>query len=84
MTSPRPPALLERFRAKWIPVRVRKTRQNKNRAFRARFGITPHQSYDMVRRKDTAALAAQAERFGFEGLLKWIKEGIESGLDRTQ
>jgi len=54
-----------------------------SRAFRARFGTTPYQFYDMVRRKDTAALAAQAERFGFEGLLKWIKERIESGAGRT-
>jgi len=50
-----------------------------SRSFRARFGITPYQFYDMVRRQDTAALAAQAERFGFEGLLKWIKERLESG-----
>jgi AraC-like DNA-binding protein len=55
-----------------------------SRAFRTRFGITPYQFYDMVRRKDTAALAAQAERFGFEGLLKWIREGMESGLDQTR
>ncbi|KJC56391.1 hypothetical protein UP10_34450 [Bradyrhizobium sp. LTSPM299] len=47
-----------------------------SRAFRARFGTTPHQFYDMVRSKDSAALAAQAERFGFEGLQKWIREQI--------
>jgi AraC-like DNA-binding protein len=55
-----------------------------NRAFRARFGSTPHQFYDMVRRKDTEALAAQAERFGFPALLKWIRETIESETDRTR
>jgi AraC-like DNA-binding protein len=48
-----------------------------SRAFRARFGTTPSQFYDMVRRRDTEALAAQAERFGFPGLLKWIKEKFE-------
>jgi AraC-like DNA-binding protein len=55
-----------------------------SRAFRARFGVTPYQFYDMVRRKDTAALAAQAERFGFTGLLKWIKEMVESGPDQAR
>jgi hypothetical protein len=35
----------------------------------------------MVRRKETAALAAQVERFDFPGLLKWIREGVESGAD---
>ena len=52
-----------------------------SRAFRTRFGITPYQIYDMVRRKDTAALAAQVERFDFPGLLKWIRERIESVAD---
>ena len=55
-----------------------------SRAFRARFGTTPHQFYDMVRRKDTGALAAQAERFGFPGLLKWITEKIGSEPDRVR
>lgn len=55
-----------------------------SRAFRTRFGTTPHQFYDMVRRKDTEALAAQAERFGFPGLLKWIKEKIETEPDRAR
>jgi AraC-like DNA-binding protein len=55
-----------------------------SRAFRTRFGITPLQFYELVRRRDTAALAAQAERFGFEGLLRWIKERIESGPDRIR
>ncbi len=55
-----------------------------SRAFRARFGTTPYQFHDMVRRKDTEALAAQAERFGFPGLLKWIKERIESGPHRVR
>jgi AraC-like DNA-binding protein len=55
-----------------------------SRAFRARFGTTPYQFYDMVRRKDIEALAAQAERFGFPGLLKWINEKIESEPDRVR
>jgi AraC-like DNA-binding protein len=54
-----------------------------SRAFRERFGITPNQFHDMVRRKDTAALAAQAERFNFPGLLKWINEAIGTELDPT-
>jgi AraC-like DNA-binding protein len=58
--------------------------QQYSRAFRERFGITPYQFYEMVRRKDTVALAAQAERFGFAGLLKWIKETIAPGLDRAR
>jgi AraC-like DNA-binding protein len=36
-----------------------------SRAFRGRFGVTPHRFYEMVRRKDHAGLAAQAERAGF-------------------
>lgn len=55
-----------------------------SRAFRARFGITPYQFYDMVRRKDTEALTAQVERFDFPGLLKWIKERTESGSDQAR
>ena len=54
-----------------------------SRAFRLRFGMTPYQFYDMARRKDTVALAAQAERFGFQGLLKWIKE-LEAECDRPR
>ena len=54
-----------------------------SRAFRVHFGTTPYQFYDMVRRKDIEALAAQAERFGFPGLLKWIKEKIEAEPDRA-
>jgi AraC-like DNA-binding protein len=54
-----------------------------SRAFRTRFGMTPLQFHDIVRRKDTAALAAQAERFDFPGLTKWIKERIEPGIDRA-
>src|SRR5580692_546481 len=57
--------------------------QQYSRAFRARFGITPHQFFDMVRRKDTEALAAQAERFGFSSLSEWIKKNIESEPDRV-
>ena len=49
-----------------------------SRMFRARFGTTPSQFHDMVRRKDAHALAAQAERFNFPGLLKWIKEKFEA------
>jgi AraC-like DNA-binding protein len=55
-----------------------------SRAFRARFGATPYQFHDMVRRKDTEALAAQAERFGFPGLVKWIKETMESASDQAR
>jgi AraC-like DNA-binding protein len=55
-----------------------------SRAFRSRFGTTPYQFYDMVRRKDTEALAAQAERFAFPSLLKWIKEELESEPDRAR
>jgi AraC-like DNA-binding protein len=54
------------------------------RAFRKRFGTTPPQFYDMVRRKDTVALAAQAERFGFTLLEIWIKQMIEAGIDRAR
>jgi AraC-like DNA-binding protein len=54
-----------------------------SRAFRARFGTTPYQFFDMVRRKDTEAIAAQAERFGFSSLSKWIKENMESEPDRV-
>ena len=44
-----------------------------NRSFRARFGLTPHQFHAMVRRKDYAGLAAQAERGGFANLQAWIE-----------
>ena len=44
-----------------------------SRAFRTRFGITPNQFYDMVRRQDQAGLAAQAERAGFTNLHAWIQ-----------
>jgi AraC-like DNA-binding protein len=57
--------------------------QQYSRAFRARFGITPYQFFDMVRRKDTEALAAQAERFNFPSLSEWIKKNIESAPDRA-
>jgi AraC-like DNA-binding protein len=43
------------------------------RSFRARFGLTPHQFHAMVRRKDYAGLAAQAERAGFANLQAWIE-----------
>jgi AraC-like DNA-binding protein len=55
-----------------------------SRAFRVRFGTTPYRFYDMVRRKDTEALAAQAERFGFTSLSEWIKETIESEPDQER
>jgi AraC-like DNA-binding protein len=55
-----------------------------SRAFRARFGTTLYRFHDMVRRKDTEALAAQAERFGFPGLLKWIKETMGSTPDQPR
>jgi AraC-like DNA-binding protein len=47
------------------------------RAFRTRFGVTPHQFYDMVRRRDHAALAAQAERAGFAHLMASISDAVE-------
>jgi len=43
------------------------------RSFRARFGLTPHRFHAMVRRKDYAGLAAQAERGGFANLQAWIE-----------
>jgi AraC-like DNA-binding protein len=43
------------------------------RAFRSRFQITPAQFYDMVRRRDHAGLAAQAEHAGFANLQAWIE-----------
>jgi AraC-like DNA-binding protein len=55
-----------------------------SRAFRTRFGTTPYRFHDMVRRKDAEALAAQAERFGFPGLLKWIKETMGSAPDQPR
>jgi AraC-like DNA-binding protein len=55
-----------------------------SRAFRSRFGTTPYQFYEMARRRDTEALAAQAERFGFPSLLKWIREMTEPAPDRPQ
>jgi AraC-like DNA-binding protein len=55
-----------------------------SRAFRTRFGTTPYKFHDMVRRKDTEALAAQAERFGFPLLLKWIKETMGSAPDQPR
>ncbi len=44
-----------------------------SRAFRSRFGVTPTRFYDLVRRKDHAALRAQAERAGFANLQAWIE-----------
>ena len=44
-----------------------------SRSFRKLFGSTPNQFYDMVRRKDHAALLAQAERTGFANLHAWIE-----------
>jgi AraC-like DNA-binding protein len=43
-----------------------------SRAFRARFGVTPRAFHDMVRRKDHAELAAQAQRAGFASLQAWL------------
>ena len=53
-----------------------------SRAFRRRFGITPNQFYDMVRRQDHAGLAAQAERAGFANLQAWIEH--ITATDRAQ
>jgi AraC-like DNA-binding protein len=55
------------------------TEEQFSRAFRARFGITPYQFCDMVRRRDHAGLAAQAERAGFSNLHAWI-EHITNGI----
>jgi AraC-like DNA-binding protein len=44
------------------------------RAFRIRHGIPPSEFYDMVQRKDHAALAALAERAGFGNLQAWIEQ----------
>jgi AraC-like DNA-binding protein len=50
-----------------------------SRAFRARFGVTPRAFRDMVRRKDHAALAAQAQRAGFASFQAWIEHVSRSG-----
>jgi AraC-like DNA-binding protein len=44
-----------------------------SRSFRTRFGVTPLQFHDMVRRRDHAGLAGQAERAGFANLQAWIE-----------
>jgi AraC-like DNA-binding protein len=59
------------------------TEEQFSRAFRTRFGITPYQFYDMVRRKDQAGLAAQAERAGFANLRAWIEHITEPGIDEA-
>jgi hypothetical protein len=38
-----------------------------------RFGITPHQFYEMVRRRDHEGLSAQAQRAGFDHHNAWIE-----------
>lgn len=43
-----------------------------NRAFRARFGVSPRAFHDMVRRKDHAALLAQAQHAGLTSFQAWI------------
>jgi AraC-like DNA-binding protein len=43
-----------------------------NRAFRARFGLTPRAFHDMISRKDYAGLSAQAQRAGFITFQAWI------------
>jgi AraC-like DNA-binding protein len=60
------------------------TEEQFSRAFRARFGVTPYQFYDMVRRKDQAGLAAQAERAGFANLRAWIEHITEPGIDSAR
>ena len=50
-----------------------------SRAFRTRFGVTPYQFYDMVRRQDQAGLAAQAERAGFANLQALIEAMSDPG-----
>jgi AraC-like DNA-binding protein len=49
-----------------------------SRAFRARFAATPSQFHDMVRRRDHAGLAEQAERAGFANVQAWI-EALPAG-----
>jgi AraC-like DNA-binding protein len=49
------------------------TQEQFSRAFRTRFGVTPHQFYEMVRRQDHAGLAAQARRAGFDHHHAWIE-----------
>jgi len=44
-----------------------------SRAFRTRFGIAPRAFQQTMRRKDHAALAAQAERVGFASLKSWLE-----------
>ena len=50
-----------------------------NRAFRTRFGVTPRAFRNMVRRKDYAALAAQAQRAGFASFRAWIEHVSRGG-----
>jgi len=59
------------------------TEEQFSRAFRMRFGVTPHHFYDMVRRRDHAGLAAQAERAGFSNLLAWIRQAMDPGHNST-
>jgi AraC-like DNA-binding protein len=49
------------------------TQEQFSRAFRTRFGITPYQFYEMVRRQDHAGLAAQAQGAGFVHHNAWIE-----------
>jgi AraC-like DNA-binding protein len=58
------------------------TQEQFSRAFRARFGITPHQFYEMVRRQDHAGLAAQAQRAGFAHHNAWIEYVTSLHADR--
>ncbi len=51
-----------------------------SRAFRSRFGITPNQFYELVRRKDHAGLAAQAQRAGFAHHNFWIEYVTSPGI----
>src|SRR5205823_2221857 len=57
-----------------------KSEEHLSRAFRKRFGITPNQFYDLVRRNDRAGLAAQAEHAGFSNLQAWIEDTTDTGL----
>jgi AraC-like DNA-binding protein len=59
-----------------------RTQEQLSRAFRARFGVTPYQFHDMLRRRDHAGLAAQAQRAGFSNLHAWIEYMTEVSNDR--
>src|SRR5260370_26161318 len=71
--APRPPRaqarpLLERFRAKWKPVRIKKTRQTKNLEFR----------FDSIETEQVLGCVAAFERFGC-GVVRYQELAFECG-----